>query len=187
MTNDLTQRELFHFALYASKNQRTDDSIKYLKAFLKNEPNNAEALFLLGSEYAEISMVDEAKEELSKALEIAPQADLVRFQLAMLHFSTNDIEHTQSILEPLATASTDNPYQNLATGVFSLIENNPDQAIENFELALTKELNNPALVANIESFIKNIKSRNQQDSAGEETAGDAEKQAGEMFLSVYKN
>jgi len=183
MTIEYSQKELFHLALHASKNQRTDESLRYLKQLLKQEPEHPEALFLIGSEYAEISMFDEAIECMSKALVLLPEADVVRFQLAMLHFAMNNYHESKELLSTLLEATADNPYHFLAKGITLLANDSKEEALTELKQALTMPLNNPALVANMEQFIghieKNIDNPELIDLPNENSR--------EMFLSAYKN
>ena len=184
--SQLSQKELFHFALYASKNQRTDESIIYLKEFLKSEPENPEAMFLIGSQYAELAMFDEGIEYMRQTLEIAPEAHLVRFQMSMLYFSLNKKEETLTGLAPLLEIEESDPFNRFAMGITALINGESSECIALLKQGLEIELNNPALVDNINNMIAAIEKREQSPESEDTEITTDEANAGEMFLSVYK-
>ena len=180
---DLTAKELFHFALYASKMNRIDDSVIYLKQFLELEPNNADALFLMGSHYAELSLFEEGIEFMRQALTYAPEAHLIRFQMSMLHFSLNQAEQCRTELAPLLEISEDNPFYHFAHGITFLMDKDEATSISSLKKGLEFELNNPSLQQNIEKMIGMLEKRDTEKSESDSE----DSNAGEMFLSVYKH
>lgn len=179
----LNEKELFHFALHCSKQGQADQSIIYLKQLLQENENHAEAHFLIGSEYAEILMVNEGIEHMRKALELVPEAHLVRFQMSMLLFATQKHQECKENLAPLLEIDDTVPFKFFATGITALIEDDKDTAIENIKTGLSFELNNPALQNNLTGLLNAIES----GSATEEVVEEQASSTGEMFLSAYKN
>ncbi len=179
---NLSPRELLHFALHASKNGRTDFAIQYLKQLVTNEPENLDALFLLGSEYAEISLFDEAISSLQKALTIAPDAHIVRFQLGMLFLTLNQNENASEHLKNLETLPEDNAIFHYAKGLQAIIENDLETSKSYLKQGLSLPNDNPSLKSNISKLLENISTAAQDEPTG---FSDKDDNASSMFLSVY--
>lgn len=175
----LTQKELLHFALYATTNNRSDHSIMYLKAFLKNEPNHVDALFLLGSEYAEINMYDEAIVYLERALAISPDAHLIRFQLGMMQLTLGNDQNSRETITPLLSIDDNNPIKHFALGINSIIAKNALDAVEKINKGLQLGSDNISLVNNMTKLVETLNSNIEQSSSEEGQADNS------MFLSIY--
>lgn len=64
----------------------------YLKAALVQSPQDPMANFMIGAEYAELSIFERALQHLMIAVEQAPDFHIARFQLGLLQLNLNQIE-----------------------------------------------------------------------------------------------
>jgi tetratricopeptide (TPR) repeat protein len=82
-------QEYIHLALHASAAGNAHACMTYLKDALRQEPDNATALYLLAVQHAEIGLTERAISGMRAALEIAPALEIARFQLGLLLVDRN--------------------------------------------------------------------------------------------------
>ena len=70
--SNLTQAELLAVALDASRRNDSGRALVYLKEAASRADASAQALFMLGSEYAQLGLTTEAKASMAKAVELGP-------------------------------------------------------------------------------------------------------------------
>ena len=97
----LSQQELLSLALDAFKREDAGRALAYLKEAGSREDASSQVLFMLGSEYAQIGMIPEAKAVLHKSLHAAPELPIARFQLGLLHLTTGDVAAARATWQPL--------------------------------------------------------------------------------------
>jgi tetratricopeptide (TPR) repeat protein len=186
--DNLSPRELLHFALNASNNDRSDLAIQYLKKLISLEEDNVQGLFLLGSEYAEIKMYDEALEFMDKALAIAPDAHIVRFQQAMLLLTLGKQEQAIELVKPMLELEDTNALKHFTLGLISLHNNELEEGKNHIEFGLTLDDDNEALMKNMQAILNNLnKSTSTQDSSDENDSDDEGASSGKIFLSAYES
>ncbi len=83
----MTQKEtdnLLEEAKFYILNNRFEEAEKYLKALLKEQPGNVEALFYMGLLNELLNRLTEAREYYEKVLELAPNHDGAEEHLSRL-------------------------------------------------------------------------------------------------------
>ena len=121
--DNLSPRELLHFALYATQNDRSDHAIIYLKQLLQLQPQDAQAMFLLGAEYAQLNMHDEALAWMAEAVEAGPDNHLARFQLGLMHFSLDNHTAARQNLSLLPPTDEGDPLLHYARALLAYMDN----------------------------------------------------------------
>ncbi|MBB6428649.1 tetratricopeptide repeat protein [Algisphaera agarilytica] len=89
---------------YADQLLANTDQPAALSAFLPEPPTSA-SLTLRGKLFLADAQTDEAFASFSQALELDPEADLARFELAALQLQRGQIEEAEALLEPLADSN----------------------------------------------------------------------------------
>jgi len=84
MTTCIDNEERLHLALRASFDGDHHTAILHLKELLKDEPEHAEALYLLAIQHAELGLFDRAIAEMQRAVHLQPDLESARFQLGLL-------------------------------------------------------------------------------------------------------
>ena len=185
----LTCRELMHFALYTSKIKRADLTIQYLKQLIQIEPDNVDALFLLGSEYAEINLIDEGVEAMEKALQLSEEAHLVRFQLAMLQLSIGENQKAIDGLTHLEDLPEEALLYHYAKGMLALMDEHIETAMDWLTKGLSLPTDNQPLQVNMQALLDKIKRAEKNNETSEllknEDESDDNKNASKLFLSIY--
>lgn len=82
--NNLTQEELLHLAVEATRRGEHGSSISYLKEGVTRFPDDAKMAYVLGAEFAQIGIYDGAELEMQRAVSIDPELYTASFQLGLL-------------------------------------------------------------------------------------------------------
>ena len=110
MTPDtLTQAELLALALEATRRSDSGHAMAYLKQAAARADATPEACFLLGSEYAQIGLVEDALAHLHRAVALAPNYAIARFQLGLLHLTNAQPDEALAVWAPLADLGLEHP------------------------------------------------------------------------------
>lgn len=110
----LTHVELLAVALEASRRGDAAQALACLKASAERPDAPAQALFMLGSEYAQLGLVDPAKAAFGRAVARGPDFPLARFQLGMLHLTCGEVDAARDVWAPLAALAASHPQAYLA-------------------------------------------------------------------------
>jgi tetratricopeptide (TPR) repeat protein len=144
----LTQGELFALALEASRRNDAGHALAYLKEASSRVDASAQALFMLGSEYAQLGLMGDAKASMARAVEVGPDFAIARFQLGMLHLTSGEVDAARATWAPLTLLGADHPQAYLATfhqGMLHLVADEFDDAIAALNAGLAQNQENEAL------------------------------------------
>jgi tetratricopeptide (TPR) repeat protein len=153
--NDLDAEELFHLALKASDDGDREKSISYLKQSIALEPQ-ANSLYILAAEYAELGMMHRATELMRQALELNPELWTAWFQLGLLYLSQNYIQEARSAWDNLVELGEDSYLHHLATGMNLLIDEKIEDSLEALAQGMEMNDDNPALNGDITNIINSV-------------------------------
>ncbi|HSW06374.1 tetratricopeptide repeat protein [Aquabacterium sp.] len=189
----LPQADLLQLGFAAM--QRDDDAsaVVYLKEAADRPDASAQALFLLGSLYAQLRMADAGIETITRALALDPGYTLARFQLGMLHLTSGDADAALVVWEPLRQLAEDDAFRVWRQGLEHLIRDEFDAAIGCLREGLVLNTQNEALSRDMRMLIERIEARESKPAAAANlsTATQAQDAASELdnmshlFLSVY--
>ena len=198
----LTQAELLALALEASRRQDTGHALAYLKEASTRPDATPQALFMLGSEYAQLGLIDDAKANMARAVEAGPDFVIARFQLGMLHVTSGEVEAARAAWAPLATLAVDHPQAYLATfhrGMLHLVADEFDVAVATLNAGLAQNQENEALNGDMRRVIDAIEHLPGRSPAAEAPAvepqteaspapapaADAEVEPSHLFITAY--
>lgn len=189
MLPEFSDKELFHLAVDSARYQRHDSSVRYLKALLSRQPEHVEANYLLGAAYASLGMMEEAEEQLSKAITLAPAMDIARFQLALVQLGQNKVEQAKDVLLPLIEITQTHYLNDYARGIHKMVAEDHGAAQQHLQLGISKNHDNPALNADIQGILDAInsgKSGDQPTTAITPAESNEDLLAADYLLGVYK-
>lgn len=155
----LTQAELLALALEASRRDDTGHAMAYLKEAAARDDASAEALFMLGSEYAQIGLIAEAQQAMARSLERPGALPIARFQLGLLQLTSGDPLSAQTTWMPLAQLPDSHPQAYLKTfqrGMNELIADAFDAALASLRAGIAANQENAALNADMAKVIDAI-------------------------------
>jgi len=179
----LTQKELLALALEATRRGDAAHSLAYLKEAAARDDATGEACFLLGSEYAQIGMFDEAVSNMQRAVDLAPEFPIARFQLGLLHLTSGRADDARQALAPLADLGDQHGLAVLARGLDHLISDDFPECVRCLEQGMELNLDNPALNADMQQLVERVKSAM---AAAPSAPADAEPaEEGHLFLNAY--
>lgn len=190
----LTSEELLALAVEATRRGDSGHSMAYLKEAASRDDAPADALFLLGSEYAQIGLVAEAAASFERALEVAPGHALARFQLGLLHLTSGEPAAAQIAWGPLAELPPSHPHAAFLAafhrGLVHLIKDEFAPAVRELERGIELNLSNAALNGDMRKIVDAVRSlpgvdlneTNPPGAASDERVEDA---AGHLFINAY--
>lgn len=182
--SDITDQELWHFAIHCAETGRHDHAIIYLKKLIKIEVNNIDALILLSSEYAEIKMFDESLLILNKCRTLT-NSPLPQFQICLLLVVQNKQVELDFELQELMKLAKDNAFYYYASILNFLNQDKLDQVDVYFSDARSCENQNEFIEKNLLSIYKNLNNQIPEAELNKEKASNNLEQS--MFLSAYND
>ena len=87
MYEKLDNAELLRLALDSINENRHPDALSMLKVMLERDSEHAFATYLLAAEHAQLGMMDRAEEGFERAVKLAPDFVMARFQLGQLYLA----------------------------------------------------------------------------------------------------
>jgi tetratricopeptide (TPR) repeat protein len=153
----LDHDELLHLALIDMKAGRHDGAIDKLKRALTLMPDDANVLFMLGAEHAEIGLFDRAAEEMERSIGLNPDLHIARFQLGLVHYRQGRITQAKDAWHPLEKLGSDNSLFLFKSAFLKIQEEALPDAIMLLEQSLAAEANNAALRREIEKVLSNVR------------------------------
>ena len=173
--------ELLSEALEA---MRTDDvdGLRRLDALIERYGLDARLHFLRGSLLAGLKRYGEAHAAMARAVEVAPGYALARFQLGFLELTSGDSAAADATWRPLQDIDPDNPLGHLVRGLQHLARDEFEPAIAALSAGMARNADNPALNADMQLIIDELKAKlgGQGDQSGQ--GGEAEPTSSAQLL-----
>jgi tetratricopeptide (TPR) repeat protein len=191
----LTQTELLALALEAIRKGDSGQSLGYLKEAAARSDATAEVCFLLGSEYAQLKLMEEARIHMHRAIEIAPAYAIARFQLGLLYLTHAMPNEAQAVWEPLTELGTGHPLGAFHQGLVHLIRDEAQEALHWLAQGVGLNTDNPALNHDMQLIIAELQRLQASGAApsvpmatsSEATPAEAAAEAeNHLFLSTYQ-
>lgn len=175
----LDAKEYLHLAVNAINQNEHHAALNYLKEVLVLEPENANALYLLAAEHAELGLFDRAISEMEQALTIDPHIDMARFQLGLLYLYINQSDKAAGNFAFLSENTSIESLRTYAEGMIAICSDNLQIACEKLALGLSKGNDNPALKKDMQSLLDKLLNNPQNQTEGSENSS--------IYLGAYGN
>ncbi|MFC4161868.1 hypothetical protein [Chitinimonas lacunae] len=186
----LTTEELLHLAIEASNRERYDLSISYLKAAIgRAEQPDARLAFMLGSQYAQIKMFDDARQWLEQSVAIDPDFEIAVFQLGLMYLLGNDMANNERVWAHLDRLPPEHALRCFREGLLAIARDQFDAGVAAIEQGLAVGYANPPLLEEMRKVIANVATLRAAapTPAVEAAAPAAEEATGEhVLLSAYR-
>lgn len=140
----LDAQEYLHLAIHATQNNQHHAALEYLHKTLDLEPDNAQAIFLLAAEYAELGLYQRAIDNMEKSINLDPSNDMANYQLALLYIQLGRPDDSLPLWEHLNENAKDNSMMLFAKGIIEL-NSNKDSGINIINQAIEVAKNNAFL------------------------------------------
>lgn len=168
---ELDAEELFRLGLKASTDNDSASALGFLKAALQKDPAHARASWLLGAEYAQLGMMDRARQAMARALELDPELTGARFQFGLLYLTNGETVLATEIWAPLTKLPDDNPYKLFKEGLLHMVRDEFDIALSMIGKALSLPSADPALKKDMQMIIEQIEAVLAQKTATDSLHG----------------
>jgi len=155
-STSLTQDELLHLAIEAARRGDHGSAISYLKDGTTRFPEDAKLAYLLGAEYAQISLYDKAEVEMGRSIQLDPDLLTACFQLGLLQLSQGKLEEAKLTWQGLDKLPTDNALQLFRSGLQYLAEDQYAQAKEALEQGISVNTFSPDLNRDMQNVLSSI-------------------------------
>ncbi len=151
-----------------------------LASALEAHPEDARLHFLQGSTLLGLQRYVSGHDALSKAVELAPDFAIARFQLGLFQLTSGEVDRALETLGPIDRLPKTHYLRSLVSGLRCLVRDEFDDAIGHLRVGIEQNTENPPLNRDMEMLISTI-SQARSDDAG--TAGDGDDPADEGELS----
>jgi tetratricopeptide (TPR) repeat protein len=118
----LDAAELLHLGLHASQHEDPARAIEYLKRCLVLEPQNSNAIYLLGALYAQIGIYDRAKDALARAVELDASQYTAIFQLGLLYLTSGEVAQAEHYWQRMEVLGADSAFNLFRFGLLALVK-----------------------------------------------------------------
>jgi tetratricopeptide (TPR) repeat protein len=153
----LSQTELLALALEATRRGDSGHSMAYLKEASARGDASEQAHFLLGSEYAQIGLMDQARQHFQRAVDLNAEFSIARFQLGLLQLTNAQPEEALSTWSALSALGSEHPLEIFHLGMQHLIRDEFVACLQCLERGIALNTDNPALNTNMQLVIERVK------------------------------
>jgi len=177
----LDAQEYFHLALKAGQENNNKDALEYLHKANELDPKNAQVIYLMAAQHAEIGLYDRAITGMNASLELDPTMEMAKFQLALLYTEADKIEDAKSLFDDILKNTENQALKLFSSALSSLIKGDKNEAIKSFEEAFQLPKDNPSLFSSMEHVYKNL------DTKQESKKNNKNETASPAYLEAYRN
>lgn len=132
------------------------DDVEPIDAALRACPADPRLHFLRGSVLAGSRLYPEARAAMTRAVELAPDYLIARFQLGFLEFTSGDADAAAQTWGPLQALPADHPLRQFAEGLMRLPADDIDGAVTALRQGIEVNEENPALNRDMQLLIEEL-------------------------------
>jgi tetratricopeptide (TPR) repeat protein len=158
---------------------RRDDEagLKALAALMQSHPLDPRLHFLQGSVFAGLQRYEEARRAMGRAVEIAPDFALARYQLGFLDLTSGRALDALAVWQPLGALAEDAPLRLFAEGLSHMAGDRFGEAVRLLKQGIRANSEHPLINGDIQLILDEIEPL-AQHRPGEADAGHAEASPG---------
>lgn len=154
-----------------------DEGVRLLQGLLDVVPDNAEAHFLLGAEFAELGLWDQAEAAFKRTVELAPELAPARFQWGLVCFVNGQLDAAREIFSPL-TLGDDKALALYGEGLVRACDSQFEAAARSLRLGLAEPQAIPVLATDMARLAGEFESK---------AAAGADPLAARAFLNAHNH
>lgn len=167
--------------LVAAMHRAAGDDVVAIDAMLVAYPEDPRLHFMRGSVLAGQKEPIAAHAAMSRALELAPDYAIARYQLGFFELTSGEAERALSTWGPLLMQGSEDYLRVFVEGMTFMIRDEFDAAIERFEKGLSLNRENEPLNADIRLLLGEVRKL----AEGARVSGDEELSATSLLLGQY--
>jgi tetratricopeptide (TPR) repeat protein len=153
MSNDPRFDRLIAQGLEASRNDRMQEAIDFFAEAGALAPGSGVPDFLIGSEHAAAGDIDAAEQSFARALLLAPDFALARYQLGLLQFTSRRAAMALLTWQPLFALPAADPLAHFVRGFEALARDSFPEALAHYREGLACRDINQALAADVQRVV----------------------------------
>lgn len=178
--HNLTQDELLHLAVEATRRGEHGASISYLKEGVSRFPDDAKLAYVLGAEFAQIGIYDKAEYEMQRAISIDPELYTASFQLGLLQMTLGKVQDAKLSWKNIDNLAADHSLWLFKTGLEQLAGEHYLEARKSLEQGIKNNDFSPELNRDMDTILSSMPT----DGNNLEKL-DADSVAGQAWLNSY--
>ena len=171
-------------ALMMAMQDNADDELQQADGLVADYPEDPRLHFLRGSLLASMGRPIEAMPALKKAVELAPDFALARFQLGFFQLTSGEATDALSTWGPLALLPVDHYLRMFVAGLTYLIRDEFEPALEQLRAGIAANEENPPLNRDMHLLAEQIE-RLKTHEAGAEVDASGSASATSMLLNQF--
>lgn len=179
----LDNEELLRITLDALNQDRHADAVSMLKTLVERDPKHVFGNYLLAAEHMQLGMVERAEAGFRKAVELAPDFPMARFQLGQLYLVKGDAVAAKAALAPLLSLPANVALAAYARGLAAAAVEDIESAIRELQAGLACEQEIPALAGDMQRVLDNLLAL--RGGSAPMTPGATPGNAAPLYLSNY--
>jgi tetratricopeptide (TPR) repeat protein len=179
--SNLTQEEILHLAIEATRKGEHGSSISYLKEGVSRFPDDAKLAYVLGAEFAQIGIYDKAESEMQRAVALNPELYTASFQLGLLQMTLGKVDDAKLSWKNIDRLPEEHALWLFKTGLEHLADNKNAEAKVLLEQGIAVNDFSPELTRDM-SMILETMAGNTNDVV--ESTNSA---AGQAWLNAYNS
>jgi tetratricopeptide (TPR) repeat protein len=152
-----------------------EEGVRLLQGLLDVVPDNADAHFLLGAEFAELGLWDQAEAAFKRTVELAPTLAPARLQWGLVYFVNGQLDAARDIFQPL-TQGDDAALALYGEGLVRACDNHLEAAARSLRLGLAEPQAIPVLASDMARLAGEFESK---------AAAGADPLAARAFLNAH--
>lgn len=185
MYENLDNSELLRASIDAMGREQSGEAMSLLKILVEREPENFHGHYLLAAEHMQLGMVDRAEEGFRRAVALAPDFPLARFQLGQLYLVKGDAVAAKSTLGPLLDLPPGSALPCYAQGLIAVADEDGAGAIETLRAGLACEQDSLPLASDMQRLLAQLLATQGDGALPVEVGMGAAVNAAPLYLSAY--
>ena len=153
MQSDPSFDRLIAQGLEASRQDRAEEALALFAHAGELQPGSGVPHFLIASEHASAGDIDAAEAAFARALLLAPDFALARYQLGLLQFSSKRAAMALVTWQPLFRLPDADPLHHFVRGFEALARDSFDEALHHYREGLARNDMNQALSGDIQRVV----------------------------------
>jgi len=145
--------------------QDTGAGLAQVEALLADYPRDPQLHFLRGSLLAGLQRHGEAAEAMGRAVEIAPQFTVARFQLGLLHLTSGDAAAAEAVWGPLQDLPPEHPLFLFVEGLRCLARDEFAASVDLLQRGIAHNTENAAINRDMQMVIDAVSASHLPDGA----------------------
>lgn len=185
MYENLDNSELLRASIDAMSREQNGEAMSLLKILVEREPGNFQGHYLLAAEHMQLGMVDRAEEGFRRAVALAPDFPLARFQLGQLYLVKGDATAAKATLVPLLNLPRGSALARYAQGLIAAADEDGAGAIEALRAGLACEQDSLPLAGDMQRLLAQLLAVQGGGALPADVDVGAPVNAAPLYLSAY--